>query len=200
MADITYSKRASDRREGRQIRSLPAYSRIAPYILRRRSDAVCYLSDSVEVTGIEQWLRDKRGEGWSGLGFLHLLVCAYVRTVSMRPGINRFISGRRLFARNDIQVILPVKRSPSVSATETCIKVSFSPSDTVFDVYRRLTAAIDEVKERKAKFILAVGGGSKIDISKMVAKECKIPFISIPTSAAHDGIASGRASLRFKVR
>ena len=146
MADITYSKRASDRREGRQLRSLPAYSRIAPYILRRRSDAVCYLSDSVEVTGIEQWLRDKRGEGWSGLGFLHLLVCAYVRTVSMRPGINRFISGRRLFARNDIQVILPVKRSPSVSATETCIKVSFSPSDTVFDVYRRLTAAIDEVK------------------------------------------------------
>ena len=58
-------------------------------------------------------------------------------------------------------------------------------------------SAIDEVKERKAKFILAVGGGSKIDISKMVAKECKIPFISIPTSAAHDGIASGRASLKL---
>ena len=58
-------------------------------------------------------------------------------------------------------------------------------------------SAIEEVKERKAKFILAVGGGSKIDISKMVAKECKIPFISIPTSAAHDGIASGRASLKL---
>ena len=55
-------------------------------------------------------------------------------------------------------------------------------------------AAVEEVKETKSKFILAVGGGSKIDISKLVAKECKIPFISIPTSAAHDGIASGRAS------
>ena len=51
--------------------------------------------------------------------------------------------------------------------------------------------------ERKAKFILGVGGGSKIDASKLVAANLGIPFISIPTSAAHDGIASGRASLKL---
>ena len=49
----------------------------------------------------------------------------------------------------------------------------------------------------KAKFILGVGGGSKIDASKLVAANLHIPFISIPTSAAHDGIASGRASLKL---
>ena len=146
MADITYSKRASDRREGRQLRSLNAYSRIVPFILRRRSDAQYTLSDSMEVTGIEQWLREKRGEGWSKLGILHLIVAAYVRTVTMRPGINRFVAGRRLFARNEIQVVLAVKRSASTDASETSVKVSFSPTDTVFDVYRRLTAAMDEVQ------------------------------------------------------
>lgn len=146
MADISYSKRASDRRDGRQLRSLPGYVRIVPYLLRRRSDAECTLSDSVEVSHIEQWLREKRAEGWAGLGFVHLMTAAYVRTVSMRPGINRFVSGRRLFARYDIQVVFPVKRSPSVSATETSVKVSFSPSDTVFDVYRKLTEAVDEVR------------------------------------------------------
>lgn len=146
MADLSYSKRASDRRDGRQLRSLTGYERITPYVMRRRSEALCSLSDSVEVTGIEQWLREKRGEGWTGLGFLHLMVAAYVRTVSMRPGVNRFVSGRHLYARNDIQVVLPVKRSPSVTATETCVKVSFSPSDTVFDVYRKLSEAADEVR------------------------------------------------------
>jgi hypothetical protein len=100
----------------------------------------------MEVTGIEQWLREKRGEGWSKLGILHLIVAAYVRTVTMRPGINRFVAGRRLFARNEIQVVLSVKRSASIDASETSIKVSFSPTDTVFDVYRRLTAAMDEVQ------------------------------------------------------
>jgi len=56
--------------------------------------------------------------------------------------------------------------------------------------------AVKDIKETDPKFILAVGGGSKIDLAKMVAKEMNIPFISIPTSAAHDGIASGRASMK----
>ena len=146
MADLGYAKRASDRREGRQIRSLSAYQRIMPYLLRRKSEAACSISDSVEVSGIEQWLRQKRAEGWTGLGFIHLLVAAYVRTVSMRPGIHRFISGRRLYARNEVQVVLSVKRGSSSGASETCVKVAFSPTDTVFDVYRRLSEAVDGVK------------------------------------------------------
>ncbi len=145
MAD-RYTRHMNDRREGRQLYTLPAYNRITPYILRRRSDATCFLSDSVEVTGVEKWLREKRSGGWANLGFLHLIVAAYVRTVSMRPGINRFVSGRRIYARNDIEVVLPVKRSASVTATETSVKVSFAPTDTVFDVYRKLTAATDEVR------------------------------------------------------
>ena len=141
-----YTRHMNDRREGRQLYTLPAYARIQPYILRRRSDAACFLSDSVEVTGVEKWLREKRAGGWANLGFLHLIIAAYVRTVSMRPGINRFVSGRRIYARNDIEVVLPVKRSASVTATETSIKVRFAPTDTVFDVYRKLTEATDEVR------------------------------------------------------
>ena len=53
-----YTRHMNDRREGRQLYTLPAYARIQPYILRRRSDAACFLSDSVEVTGVEKWLRE----------------------------------------------------------------------------------------------------------------------------------------------
>ena len=41
-----------------------------------------------------------------------------------------------------------------------------------------------------------MGGGSKIDLAKMAAKDLNIEFLSIPTSASHDGIASGRASIK----
>ncbi len=51
-------------------------------------------------------------------------------------------------------------------------------------------------KEVKASFLLGVGGGSKIDIAKKVASDCTIPFISVPTAASHDGIASPRASIK----
>ena len=146
MAENSNARRRSDRREGRLLRSLPAYDRTAPYVQRRRSESVCSLSDSLEVTAIEQWLRDKRSEGWSQLGLLHLMVAAYVRTVSMLPGLNRFVAARRIFARNEIQVVLRIKRSASATATSTCVKIAFSPSDTVFDVQRRISAAVDDIR------------------------------------------------------
>ena len=141
-----YTRHMNDRREGRQLYTLPAYARIQPYILRRRSDAACFLSDSVEVTGVEKWLREKRAGGWANLGFLHLIIAAYVRTVSMRPGINRFVSGRRIYARNDIEVVLPRQAQRLRHRDGDEHQVRFAPTDTVFDVYRKLTEATDEVR------------------------------------------------------
>ena len=46
------------------------------------------------------------------------------------------------------------------------------------------------------EFLLGVGGGSKIDVAKLAASDMAKPFISVPTSAAHDGIASPRASIK----
>ncbi len=53
-----------------------------------------------------------------------------------------------------------------------------------------------EARRAEARFLVGVGGGSKIDITKVVAARLRIPFVSLPTSAAHDGISSPRASLR----
>jgi glycerol-1-phosphate dehydrogenase [NAD(P)+] len=52
-----------------------------------------------------------------------------------------------------------------------------------------------EAKSAKARFLIAVGGGSKIDITKVAARDLGVPWVSVPTSAAHDGISSPRASL-----
>ena len=52
-----------------------------------------------------------------------------------------------------------------------------------------------EARDAGARFLIGVGGGSKIDITKVVAARLHIPFVSLPTSAAHDGISSPRASL-----
>ncbi len=71
---------------------------------------------------------------------------------------------------------------------DTCI-VGDATTDTVEMVER-------QVSEFGSDFILAVGGGSKIDTAKIVSKDLNLPFVSIPTSAAHDGIASNRASLK----
>ena len=54
----------------------------------------------------------------------------------------------------------------------------------------------EEAKAVGASFLVGVGGGSKIDLAKLVSGNLRMPFLSVPTSASHDGIASPRASIR----
>ena len=139
-------KRLGDRREGRQLRSLSPALNLGPYIMRRRSDACDSYADSIEISALEQWLLDKRSEGSAAMNFTHLMVAAYVRTVSMRPGINRFVAARHIFARNDIQVVLRIRKGAGSGSAWTSVKVAFSPTDTIYDVYDRINAVIDDVQ------------------------------------------------------
>ncbi|MGC8506155.1 MAG: NAD(P)-dependent glycerol-1-phosphate dehydrogenase [Thermoplasmata archaeon] len=54
----------------------------------------------------------------------------------------------------------------------------------------------EESVDLKPGILIGVGGGSKIDITKKVAYDLKIPYVSVPTSPSHDGIASPRASIK----
>ncbi len=61
-----------------------------------------------------------------------------------------------------------------------------------------IAAVKNMAAEDKADFVLTVGGGTIIDTGKIAAFELCIPFISVPTIASHDGIASPRASIKDK--
>jgi glycerol-1-phosphate dehydrogenase [NAD(P)+] len=43
--------------------------------------------------------------------------------------------------------------------------------------------------------VVGLGGGRVLDVGKVLAYTLKKPFVSVPTSASHDGIASPQASL-----
>lgn len=57
---------------------------------------------------------------------------------------------------------------------------------------------INYANEKKTDILLGVGGGSVIDVSKFASHELGKSFVSIPTCASHDGIASPRASLKHR--
>ena len=146
MAEVVYKRRFGDRKEGRQLRSLEPFYKFIPYIMQKKNDACNLYEDSIEVSEAERWLREKRRDGWKSIGMLHLFIAAYARTCAHCPGINRFISGQKIFARKNIQVVLTVKRALSSDADETTIKVDLEPTDTVFDVYRKLGEKVEEIK------------------------------------------------------
>ena len=139
-------RRFGDRSDGRKLRNIDPMTRVAIFIMKDRNDACNLFSDSLDTAAMDKYILKKRKEGLKGFGMLHLFIAAYVRLVSERPGVNRFISGQTLYARNDITISLTIKKSLELNAQETVVKATFMPGDTPETVYEKLTQIIAENK------------------------------------------------------
>lgn len=136
-------RRFGDRKDGRRLRTLKPIEAFSPYIMVERSDAQNFMRDSFHMEKIEEYIREKRRAGLNKFGFMHVLVAAYVRAISQLPGINRFLSGQKVYARNDIQVCMVVKRALKKDEMNTVLKVVYQPEDTAEQVYARFSEAFD---------------------------------------------------------
>lgn len=54
---------------------------------------------------------------------------------------------------------------------------------------------IDRITDGEVGYLVGLGGGRPIDVTKMAAAECDLGFLSVPTAASHDGIVSNRGSI-----
>lgn len=143
-------RRFGDRKDGRRLRTIPAMTRFMPYIMKDRSDACNTYADAFNIDVTEQFCREKVKAGMKYFSFLHVLLAAYVRTIAERPALNRFVSGQRIYARNQIEVVMTIKKEMSLQGEDTCIKVVFDPHDTVDEVYEKFNRVVLENKQEKA--------------------------------------------------
>jgi glycerol-1-phosphate dehydrogenase [NAD(P)+] len=59
-----------------------------------------------------------------------------------------------------------------------------------------LISVEEQLKVQKPRVVFGVGGGTIIDAAKLSSTSQNLPFISIPTTVSHDGIASPLASIK----
>ena len=137
-------RRFGDRKDGRLLRSLDPLYRVSSYIMVNRNGASNFFVDNVDIDEIERYIRHKRrDEGLAGFGIMHVLVAAYVRALSQRPAVNRFISGQKIYARNNIEINLTVKLEMKKESSETVIKIRPEHEATATDIYNLFQKEIE---------------------------------------------------------
>lgn len=156
-------RRFGDRNDGRKIRTGDPIEGISPYIMVNRSGCQNAFQDKIEISEIEKYIRQKRSEGLKGFGIMHVIVAAYIRTVSEKPAINRFISGQRVYARDDlIEVNLDIKKEMRDDSPDTVVKFTFNPRNTANDVYNII---MDEIIKNKGD-----AGFSDVDVAAKILR------------------------------
>ena len=145
--DGKYHPTWGDRPDGRKLRTLDPMQTVANYIMPNRVPASNFVRDTVEITPIERYIRQKRREGLTGFGITHVFLAAYVRCVAKYPAVNRFLSGQQVYSRDDdIQFCMVVKTEMATDASESIAKIHLKPTDTANDVYEKLNKAVSDIQ------------------------------------------------------
>jgi len=149
---MQYKKRLGDRKDGRLLRSLSPMDKVAPFLMWTRAGATNIMPDEVDISALNTYIHEKRAQGLDNFGTLHVIVAAYVRTISQRPGVNRFISGQCIYARYDVEVNLVVKQEMSLHGAESVISVLIPREATAEDVYHIVQKAVIEGRQEGNDF------------------------------------------------
>jgi glycerol-1-phosphate dehydrogenase [NAD(P)+] len=95
---------------------------------------------------------------------------------------------------SDTQCYELAGRKVSKLLEESGLTVDFCAIKTM--TIKDVEALENQIKEFKPQVLFGVGGGTIIDSAKVSSGSLKVPFISIPTTVSHDGIASPLASIK----
>jgi len=97
-----------------------------------------------------------------------------------------------LVSGNNVKKIVQSKIESSLSASK--IQMVWHLAKT--NDKKSIQQIEQNVGKSKSELIVGVGGGRSVDIAKIIGFNLDMPFVSIPTSASHDGIASPFVSIK----
>ncbi len=137
------------KRDGRLIK-LHALNAMFPYMFRTRTESLVYFSTQLDVENLLAYIERKKSEGVE-LKFFQLFVAAVVKLFKERPHLNRFVSGRRLYQRNDIKISFIAKKAASDEGEETNVALTFNEDSKFEDVIGQLKRDIKIAKSDDAK-------------------------------------------------
>lgn len=140
-------KRFGDRYDGRRVRHSDPTNMIIPFIMRERNDAEVFFDAEVNMSRIDELIREKRKNGEEART-LDYIIAIIVRTISQDPRMNRFIAGRRCFARDNILISMVIKRELNTHTPETAVKFEFDPKSTVSDISKKIDETIEKTKQK----------------------------------------------------
>ena len=99
------------RRDGTLVPETDPMHLITPHMVPNRCDNEAVLTELFDMTAVEAYLAKKNADGPEfKYTFFHVICAAIAKVLVLRPRMNRFYAGRRLYDRNDILFAFVVKK------------------------------------------------------------------------------------------
>ncbi|MBQ3115171.1 MAG: 2-oxo acid dehydrogenase subunit E2 [Clostridia bacterium] len=142
---VKRKRRFGDRYDGYRVKEQDPLFHVIPHIMRSRLDSQVFFEEQIDITNLRKFIMEHRKE-IPNLSSYHIFVAAAIRTMVQKPRLNRFVSGRKIFARSYLRASLTVKRGMSEDAEEALVMPEFQSTDTLREVVERFNETVQQVK------------------------------------------------------
>ncbi len=126
-------KRWGDRRDGALIRKIDSMHFITPLIHPNRCDNEVFNTERIEMEPIMAYINRKNaGHPETMITYFHVFIAAFLKTIVLRPQLNRFIVNHRVYQRNYISASFTVKKEFRDDGDES-LAIVFADETTTMD-------------------------------------------------------------------
>ena len=141
-------RRWGDRKDGVLLRDLDGMHFITPLIYPNRCDNEAYIRETIDLTNMNAYLKKKNEtETEFPYTMFHLIVAALVKTITLRPKMNRFIANKNFYQRNEVSMSFVVKKQFADEAAEALAVIHAKDDSDVDSIHEDLRHQILDCKD-----------------------------------------------------
>ena len=141
-------RRYGDRKDAYLVRNLDSMHKFTPYLLPNRCDNEAVMSELIELDAVNKYVA-KKNESNPNFKYtlFHVLCAATVKTIALRPKLNWFVQGHRVYERKALSISFVVKKKFQDDSYEAL---------AILDIDRQGGSPVDQIHDKVEKFVTAV--------------------------------------------
>lgn len=145
-------RKIGDRRDGTLIRNLDSMHFIMPIIYPNRCDNEAYISETIDLTAIDEYLERKNMSNPEyKYNLFQIIVSAVLKTVTLRPKMNRFIANSNMYQRNEVSAAFVIKKIFSDSGEEGLAFIHAKKGDNIDSIHNSVYEQVSDCRKSKKK-------------------------------------------------
>lgn len=140
-------KKIGDRKDGTLIRKIDAMHFVIGNIYPNRCDNEAFIQERIELAPIYEYLEKKNADNPEyKYNFFQVIVAAILKTVVLRPKLNRFIKNGSFFQRKEISAAFVVKKIFSDEGEEGQAYIKVDEESTIDSVHSQIYKAVSATR------------------------------------------------------
>ncbi len=156
-------KKSGDRKDGVKLRNIHAMHFVMPLMYPNRCDNEAFISERIDLTNIYAYLEKKNADNPEyKYNLFQVMVTAVLKTITLRPKMNRFIANKTMYLRKEVSAAFTVKKLFTDNGAEALAQIHTQGTETIDDIhdeiYRQLQLCHSDKVDAGTESLNAVAG------------------------------------------